>query len=227
MQKQDRGRLRWRRALPLFLPAGLGILLMAAFLFIGWMPLNLAITGQDLKLSSNGRGGVATKGFSAYVNGQEMKFGGPTVPVVYARIPEAKLNGVCISLTLTFPIIDTWTVQLHSTKEIVIKDLTAAAANVHLEDAKLYSETNDGELPKKDLSNVVGGVQLNKNASELDGTDLGPVGIMGVESNGQVQFSELIANAKGATLSGSAALVPGLGIPKIGHGRGTEHYECY
>ena len=225
MQKQDRGRLRWRRAVPLFLPAGLGMLLMAAFLFIGWMPLNLAIKGQDVKLTSNGRSGSAPGGLLAYADLTQMKNGGDKVPTLIAQIPEAKLNGLCMSMNLTFPVIGSWTVQLHSTKEVVIHNLRAAAADAHLVNAVLAAETDDGKPVNKDSSNLVSGVELNKDAATIDGVD-GGVGIMGVEGHGPLTFSELQANAKSAGLYGRATLT-GLGIPKFGHGKGVEHHECY
>ena len=43
---------------------------------------------------------------------------------------------------------------------------------------------------------------------------------------GVVHMGELRASAKGATISGTAQL-NGLGMPKLGHGDGTEHGECY
>lgn len=226
MQKQDRGRLRWRRALPLFLPAGLGMLLMAAFLFVGWMPLNLAITGQDIKISSNGRTGVAAKGLQTYLGETQMKNDGPEIGTLMAHIPDVKAQGICISMTLTFPIIDTWTIQLHSTKEVALKDVRAAAASAHLVNAKLYAATDDGKKPARDTSNVTAPVVININGADLDRIDGATPGVIGADLPGAIEFDDLQADAKGATLSGTAKLT-GLGIPKFGHGRGVEHHECY
>ncbi len=226
MQKQDRGRVRWGRALPIFLPAGLAMLVMQALLLFGMMPLNLAIVGQDVKLSSNGRPAVAPQGLSTYLGETKMKNDGPTVPTLMAHLPEIRLQGLCMSMNLTFPVIGSWTIQLHSTKEVVLKDIRAAAGDAHLINARLYAETDDGEKPNKSNSNVVSPIELNKNAADVGGIDGGMPGIMGIEGKGLVEVDELRADNKTAMISGTAKL-NGQGIPKIGHGKGVENHECY
>ncbi|MCE5287737.1 MAG: DUF6230 family protein [Nocardiaceae bacterium] len=226
MQKEDRGRLRWRRALPLFLSAGLGMLLLNAFLLAGVLPQNLSITGQQVKLTSNGRPAVAPEGLSTYIGVTQTKNNGPKIPTLMAHVPEIKLSGLCMSLNLTFPVIGSWTIQLHSTKEVVIKDINVAASDAHLINARLNAETNDGKAPAKDASNVVSPVELNKNASDVEGLEGGAAGLMGVEGRGAIYADELRATNESNTISGTANLT-GLGIPKIGHGKGVKNYECY
>ena len=188
--------------------------------------MNLAIQGQDIKLTSNGRPGVAPQGLQTYLGDTQMKNDGPHVATLMAHIPKVEAKGICISMNLTFPVIGSWTVQLHSTKDLEITDVRANAASAHLVNARLYAATDDGEKPATDMSNVTAGGVINMNGADLDAIEGGSPGIIGANLPGAIEFDELQADAKTAILSGRAKLT-GLGIPKFGHGKGVEHHECY
>jgi hypothetical protein len=225
MQKADRGHTRWRQSLMLFIPALLGVGALTVMTIQGVLPLNLALSGQDFKLASNGAA-VATQGLSAYPSTIEMK-DGSHAPILMAAIPEAELaDGICISLVLTFPLIGTNTLQINTDGEATVKDLQAAAELMAIKGVALNAATSDGNAPAKDGSNVKDPVAINKDASELDGISGGTPGSIGIDAPGVVRMAQLQATAKGATISGTAKL-NGIGIPKIGRGRGTEHGECY
>ncbi|MBJ8348446.1 DUF6230 family protein [Antrihabitans sp. YC2-6] len=226
MQKADRGRTRWRQALMLFIPAILGVLALTVMTIQGVLPLHLAISGQQFKLTSNGAAAIAPQGLSAYPSSIKMK-DGSQAPVLMAGLPEAELTeGMCISLVLTLPIVGTNTLQISSSGNTTVKDMEAAADKMYIRGASLSASTNNGEAPATDAANVDAPVLINKDASELNDLSGGPSGALGLEVPGLVKMGELRASASGATISGTAQL-NGIGIPKIGHGSGTENGECY
>jgi hypothetical protein len=222
MQKKDRGKTRWRRCFILLLPALLGVGILTIMTIQGVLPLHLAVTGQDFKLSSNGGPAVASKGLTAYPSTIEMK-DGEIKPVLVAGLPEATLeDGMCLSLVLTFPFIGTNTLQIHTSGETVVEDMKASAAEMYIKGASLKSLTKDGEDANADGSNVESPGAINMDASEIGGH----AGNLGLSIPGVVKMGGLQATAKGALIAGTAKL-NGIGIPKIAHGRGVENNECY
>lgn len=223
MQAVTRGGAKWRRSAMLFIPAMLGVGILAVATLQGFLPLNLAVIGQDLKLSTQGDL-IAPQGLSVYPSDIRMK-DGSQAPIVLAGIPEASIpDGLCLSLVLTFPLIGSNTIRI-STGETHVNDMTVSAASLAAGTATLYSKTTDGEIPAGDGSNVESPVILNKDASELAGLSGGQPGTFGLESGGSGTVTRLNAAAKGAVIAGTAKL--NLRSIKIGHGSGTENGECY
>ncbi len=207
----------------LFIPAMFGVGVLALASLQGVLPLNLAVTGQDLKLSTQGDL-VAAQGLSVYPSDIGMK-DGSRAPIILAGIPEASLpDGLCLSLVLTFPLIGANTIRL-STGDTHVNDMTVAASALSAGTATLYSKTTNGELPARDGSNLESPIILNKDASELPGLSGGRPGAFGLESGGRGTVTGLQASAKGAVIAGTAKL--NLQSIKYGHGSGTEHGECY
>ena len=226
MQAVTRGGTQWRRTGLLLIPALFVMGVLTIMTLQGGLPVRLAISGQDFKLSSNGAPVSAPQGAGIYPSTIEMK-DGTNVAVLRAGLPEAILSkGLCLSLVLTFPIIGTNTLQVNTSRETTIEDMKAAALSLDSKDAALGAATSDGKEPNPDGSNVKAGVQINKDASELSGLAGGAPGAMGVDAPGMIRLNDLKASAAGATISGTAKL-GGLGIPKLGHGRGTDNGECY
>ena len=222
MQKKDRGKTRWRRCFILLLPALLGVGILTIMTIQGVMPLRLAVNGQDFKLSSNGGPAIAQSGLTAYPSTIEMK-DGSIKPVLVAGLPEATLkDGMCLSLVLTFPVIGTNTLQIHTSGETVVEDMKASAAEMFIKNVSLKSHTTDGKDADATGSNVDSPGAINIDASEVGGR----AGTLGLNIPGVVTMGSLQATAKGALIAGTAKL-NGIGIPKLGHGRGVEHNECY
>lgn len=220
-----RGAIRIRRSLLLLIPTGLAALILAIGTLMGYVPLNLAFSGQNVKLTSNGKPAYAPKGLSGYPNTLRMKNGGPIVGSKWLTIPEADLpEGVCISLVVKLPIVGEWTVQIATHGDTVVKDMTLKASDVHVGEATLRASTTDGKAPKKDQSNVEANVVIGVSADEIGGGS-DHAGGFGLTAPGAATLNKLQVSAQGGTVAGTAKLSrPGV---SIGHGHGTEHSECY
>ncbi|TSD99752.1 hypothetical protein FOS14_10860 [Skermania sp. ID1734] len=219
-----RGGTRWRRTGLLLLPALLLVLLMTVLLLQGVIPIHLAISGQRFKLSSNGP--AKLHGVAAYPSTMKMK-DGSHVPIVLAAVPQADLpDGMCLSLVLTFPIIGTNTIQFRTNNRTEANDLSASIDHLQLTDALLNAKTVDKKVPE-DIRNSVGqGLVVNKDASSLVGLPSGQPGGFGLQGAGMATTQRLKVNADGAIIAGTVTL-NGIAIPKVGHGSGVEHHECF
>ena len=190
-----RGGTRFRRSALLFLPAMLGVLLLTLGTLFGVIPLNLYLSGQDFKLSSNGGPLVAT-GLKLNADNVQMKFDGKTFRVSDASIQHADLKkGLCISLTLKLPVVGTWTLTIKT----------------------------DGDTEANDLT--LGAVDLSAGMSTLRGTNANPVNLGVIKtSDGQfgvtapsATLQKVVATGKSAKILGTVDL-RGIGIPRLHRG---------
>jgi hypothetical protein len=210
MDDVTRGGTSWRRTGILLLPALLGVLVLAAMAIRGHMALNLAITGQEFKIKAENA--EAPQGLSAYPSGVRMKNGDHHDPVLLAALPEAKIpDGLCVSLSLTFPIIGTNTLRLYTTGATRVTDMTASASALDV-----------GNVSIKDLTAPM---SINKDASELTGVEGGQPGSLGLEAPGSAHIGTVQGTAKGAVIAGTLT-ISGIKIPQVGHGDGPDQ-ECY
>jgi hypothetical protein len=219
-----RGGTRWRRSGILFIPAIVALAVLAIAVLQGVLALNLVVSGQDFKITSNGARVDTPRGLTMYPSTIRMKNGGQTRGIVIAGLPEADLTkGMCISLVLTFPVAGTYTVQLHTSGRTVAKDMTIDASGLDAGVTDLVPRTTDGRAGNG--ANVVLPVSIGKNAADLDGVKNGPQGRFAIEAPGNGSLTGLRADAEGAIIAGTAKL-SGLSV-HIHHGRGTSNGECY
>lgn len=210
----SRGGTRWRRSVVLFVLAMLVVGLLTLGTLGGVIPLRLSVTGQDVKITSNGAPIQTPGGLAMYPTQVRMKDGTQQVTVL-AGLPEARLpKGMCVSVMLTFPVLGSNTFRLKSTRETTIEQMTLSADALRATDAKLVPSTETGKP-----------VAIGRDASDLGGIPKGPAGTFGIDAPGAGQMSDLRATAQGAVISGTAALA-GLGV-KVAHGRGPENGECF
>lgn len=213
-----RGGTRLRRSGLLFLPAMGGVLVLTLALIFGLIPLNLAVSGQDFKITSNGQRLTTPQGMTLYPARITMKDGKP-VGVVVAGIPTATLaKGLCISLVLTFPVIGTWTIGIRTHHQTTAHDLVLDSSGLNADTTSLVPTTTDGRPPRADGKNVVTPVALGPSVN-------GGAGRFGVNSGGENSISNLRASAQGAIIAGTVNLkIPSISIH---HGRGVKNGECY
>ncbi|MGQ0467026.1 MAG: DUF6230 family protein [Sporichthyaceae bacterium] len=203
-----RGGTRWRRTAVVAVPAlGVAVGLIVATLH-GPIPLNLVVSGQDMKLSSNGGPVQVPQGLRLYPSTVEMKNGGETRGVMIAGLPEAVLTkGLCISLVLSFPATGTWTVRLHTSGKTTARQMTLDAAGIQVGEARL--------TPGKKEPILIG----------PGAEDLVAAGVFGVSAAGPGTLDGLRADAQGAVISGSVNL-RGL-TATVNRGRGIANGECW
>jgi hypothetical protein len=193
-----RGGTRFRRAGLLFIPAMVGVLALVLGTLFGVLPLNLYLTGQDFKLSSNGEG-LTADGLTAYPTQVRMKFDGKTYGVANAVIKRADLpKGLCISLTLKVPVLGRWTVQIHTSGDTVAHDLTLGAVNLNALTATLRGSSTNGKPLAANGSNV--------NPLQLGPSVAGGAGLFGVSSPGANQLVKVEASGKSAVIAGKVNL---------------------
>lgn len=191
-----RGGTRFRRAGLLFLPAMLGVLLLTLATLFGILPLNLYLTGQDFRLTSNGKVLIA-QGLTLHGGQVQMKFDGKEYQVSLATIDKAELpDGLCISLTLKFPVIGEWTVRIQTDGDTVAKNLTLGSVSLGASTATL-----EGTI---------------KNPVSLGPSVRGGDGLFGV-SSGKAKLTDVKAAGKSAAIKGTVNL-RGIAIPRIHHG---------
>lgn len=197
----------------------LGPSLVAAVVLIvatlrGPIPLKLAISGQDIKLSSNGGPVELPRGLTLYPSTIQMKYGGDIRGVMIAGLPEAVLTkGLCISLVLSFPGFGTYTVRLHTSGRTTAHQMTLNAAGINVGLATLTAGT-DGKP-----------VELGRQALDSFGPDSDAYGRFGITAPGAGSLRALQANAQGAIIAGTVAL-HGLKV-KVDRGSGVRSGECY
>jgi hypothetical protein len=181
----------------------------------GPIPLKLAISGQDIKLSSNGGPVELPRGLTLYPSTIQMKYGGDTRGVMIAGLPEAVLTkGLCISLVLDFPGFGTYTVRLHTSGRTTAHQMTLNAAGINAALATL-SAGNNGKDP----------VELGHRALDSFGPTSDAHGRFGIDAPGAGSLRALQANAQGAIIAGTVDL-NGLKV-KVNHGSGVRNGECY
>ena len=213
-----RGGTRYRRSALLFIPAMVAVGALTLGLIFGVIPLNLAVYGQDFKITSNGQPLITPKGMTLYPAQVTMK-DGKLVGVVVGGLPTVELpKGMCLSLALRFPVIGTWTIRIKTTGRTTVHDMVLDASGLNAGSTSLVPATTDGKAPRKDASNVKTPVLLGPSVS-------GGAGRFGVNSGGANSINALQASANGAIIAGTAHL----GIPHISihHGRGVQNGECY
>ena len=227
MTSEARGGTQWRPFMLLLLPCLLVVLILVAMTILGAMPLNLAVSGQRFKVASReGSEVFVPEGATAFTAMAELK-DGTQEPVLQAGIPEAQLSdGVCLSLLLTFPKVGVYNVQLQTKGATRATKLQAFINEVQATNAEVNAKTGDGKRPAPDGSNVTGSVLINKDASDVEGLSGGHVGTLGIEAPGKVRIGSIKASGQGAVVSGTLR-ISGLAIPRISHGRGIAHGECY
>lgn len=208
--RTTKGGTRWRRAGLLFLPAMLGVFILAGMTLFGVLPINLSVNGQQLKLTSNNGQATAPQGVDAYADVQQMKNNGPVDPALRATIPELRVpDGICLSLVLTFPFVGTNTIHIETTGETVAKDVTASAASFQAGQTELATDRDHAVLVAADA-----------------GMYGGRPGLFGLGVPTNVAITNLQATATGARIAGTLN-IGGLRIPKLGRGDGVENGECY
>jgi hypothetical protein len=211
-----RGGTRWRRSASVLVPAlvAAGVLVVATVQ--GPIPLNLVVSGQDLKLTSNGAVVKLPDGLTLYPSTIRMKNGGETRGVVIAGLPEAVLTkGLCISLVVTLPVVGTYTIRLHTSGETTAKQMTLDAASLQTDSTTLSPSYADGQLQLP--------IAIGKDARELAAD--APAGRFGIAAPGAGELSGLRASAQGAIISGTVKL-QGL-TARMHVGDGVENGECY
>ena len=211
-----RGGTRWRRSAIVLVPAlvAAGVLVVATVR--GPIPLNLVVSGQDLKLTSNGAVVKLPDGLTLYPSTIRMKNGGETRGVVIAGLPEAVLTkGLCISLVVTLPVVGTYTIRLHTSGETTAKQMTLDAASLQTDSTTLSPSYADGHLLLP--------IAIGKDARELAAD--APAGRFGIAAPGVGELSGLRASAQGAIISGTVKL-QGL-TARMHVGDGVENGECY
>ncbi|MGI8679654.1 MAG: DUF6230 family protein [Jatrophihabitans sp.] len=219
-QAAAHGGTRWRRTGVLFIPAIVVLLAMAIATFLGVLPLNIAVSGQDFKITSNGAPIRVPKGLTLYQSTVQMKNGGDTRGVVIAGLPEAILDkGMCLSVVLTFPVVGTYTIQLHTSGKTTVKDMTLDGSSLTSGTANLVPRTSDGKPGNG--KNLLAPVVLGEDASDIGG----PPGRFAVNAPGSGSLDNLRASAQGAIIAGTADLA-GLRV-YVHHGRGPSNGECF
>jgi hypothetical protein len=209
-----RGGIRWRRAAAVLVPSLVLAAALVAATVRGPLPLNLVVSGQNLKLTSNGGNVELPHGLTLYPSTIKMKNGGDTRGVIIAGLPEAVLTkGLCISLVLTFPMAGTWTVRLHTTGRTTARDMTLDAAGINVGLAEL---SPGGSTAPIDIGGP-GGKAFGLGDSSSD--------TFAVAAPGAGSLSALQADAQGAVIAGSVHLA-GLHV-QLNHGSGIPNGECY
>jgi hypothetical protein len=177
----------------------------------GPLPLNLVVSGQDLKLTSNGGTVELPQGLTLYPSTIRMKNGGANRGVMIAGLPEAVLTkGLCISLVLTFPMAGTYTVRLHTDGRTTARDMTLDAAGINVD----LAELNPGGSGSNKIPINIGGPSAD---SSSDG--------FGIAAPGAGSLGALRADAQGALIAGSVHLA-GLKV-QLSRGSGITNGECY
>jgi hypothetical protein len=213
-----RGGTRWRRTAVVGVPAlvAMGVLVVATVR--GPIPLNLVVSGQDLKLTSNGGVVELPDGLTLYPSTIRMKNGGETRGVVIAGLPEAVLTkGLCISLVVKFPVVGTYTIRLHTSGETTAKEMKLDASGLQTGSTTLSASYADGQLRLP--------IAIGKDARQMAGAEEAPTGRFGIEAPGQGGLKALQASAPGAIISGTVKL-EGVSA-KLRPGSGVESGECY
>lgn len=210
-----RGGTRWRRTLAVLAPS----LVVAVVLIVGTLrgpiPINLTISGQDIKLSSNGGAVELPRGLTLYPSTVQMKNDGETRGVMIAGLPEAVLTkGLCISLVLTFPAVGSYTIRLHTSGRTTAHQMTLDAAGINAGLATLAAG-DGGKDP----------VALGHSALDFLGETSDAHGRFGVSAPGAGSLRALQANAQGAIIAGTVDL-NGLKV-KVNKGSGVANGECY
>lgn len=216
-----RGGTRWRRTALVLVPALIGVAVLVVATLRGPIPLNLVVSGQDMKLTSNGGLVELPQGLTLYPSTIEMKNGGETRGVVIAGLPEAVLTkGLCLSLVITLPGLGANTIRLHTSGETTAREMTLDAAGIRTSGATLMPTLTDG-----DAGELLLPITLGKDARDLAGTPDVPAGRFGVEAPGAGSLTGLQASAQGAVISGSVKL-DGLSV-RLDRGSGIDAGECY
>lgn len=211
-----RGGTRWRRTAVLLVPGLVAAAVLVVTTVRGGIPINLVVSGQDLKLTSNGALVELPRGITLYPSTVQMKNGGETRGIVIAGLPEAVLTeGLCISLVTTLPWAGTYTVRLHTSGRTTATDMTLDAAGIAVGAATLRPGGDAGEPIMLGPDAVVDADQL--------GDD--PPGRFGVQAPGNGTLRALQADAQGAVIAGTVDL-GGLSV-KTSRGSGVENGECY
>ncbi len=213
------GGTRWRRFGLAAIPAFVAIAALGGMSLLGILPLNLSIAGQPFKLAAHGSATVP-QGLDAYASSAPAEPGGPAVPALHARIPEAEIaDGVCLSFTLRFPIVGAYTLRVDTTGRTVVKDLRAAATSLQLGNASVDAATSDGRPPAPDGSNVAEPALIGRDAAAYGGTS----GMLGVSAPGKTVVGDLQASAVGARLDGTLR-INGMRLPKLSS---NPYTPCY
>jgi hypothetical protein len=183
----------------------------------GSVPLNLVVSGQDMKLSSNGGPVQVPQGLTLYPSSIRMKNNGEERGVMIAGLPEAVLTkGLCISLVLSFPIGGTYTVRLHTSGRTTARQMTLDARGIEVGEAKLRPGRDGTQhLP----------ITIGAGGGDLLGLDPDAAQRFGVTAAGAGTLAGLRADAQGAVISGSVKL-KGLRAT-VNRGRGIANGECW
>jgi hypothetical protein len=217
-EQASRGGTRFRRSLLLLVPALICTLLLAVAALQGILPLNLAVAGQSFELTSNGAPVQVPQGITMYPSTIKMK-DGSSQGVMVAKLPEAKLpKGLCISLSLTFPVLGTWTVRLHTSGSTTAKDMTLDNAGLNAGSATLAPVFGSG-------GQVTQPVTIGQNAADLPGGNSSLNGRFGIDSPGSGSIDALQSSAEGAIIAGTAQL-NGLSVA-LHHGSGPGKGACF
>lgn len=224
-----RGGTSWRRTAVLLVPAliAAGVLVVATV--HGPLPLNLVVSGQDLKLTSNGGVVKLPRGMTLYPSTIRMKNGGETRGVMIAGLPEAVLTkGLCISLVVSFPAVGAYTVALHTSGETTAKQMTLDASGLEAGVTDLVPRTTDGKAGNGKTgaeSNLLIPVTIGEDASALSGGAGNTAGLFGIDAPGNGSLTALRASAQGAIIAGTVKLA-GLSV-RVHRGSGVSSGECY
>lgn len=211
-----RGGTRWRRSAVVLVPSLAIALGLTVATLRGSVPLNLVVSGQDMKLSSNGGPVQVPQGLTLYPSSIRMKNDGETRGVMIAGLPEAVLTkGLCISLVLSFPG-GSWTVRLHTSGRTTARQMTLDARGIEVGEARL----KPGREGNKDLP-----ITLGTGGGDLLGIGQEAAQRFGVTAAGAGTLAGLRADAQGAIISGSVNL-KGLSV-KVNRGRGVGNGECW
>jgi len=213
-----RGGTRWRRTALILAPALVAMIVLVVATVRGPIPLNLVVSGQDLKLTSNGGVVELPDGLTLYPSTIQMKNGGETRGVVIAGLPEAVLTkGLCISLVVKFPVVGTYTIRLHTSGETTAKEMKLDASGLQTGSTTLSASYADGQLLLP--------IAIGKDARDMAGAEDAPQGRFGIEAPGKGELKALQASAQGAIISGTVKL-DGV-TAKLHPGDGVENGECY
>jgi hypothetical protein len=210
-----RGGTRWRRTGAVLGPSLVAAVALIVATLRGPIPINLTISGQDIKLSSNGGAVELPQGLTLYPSTVQMKYGGETRGVMIAGLPEAVLTkGLCISLVLSFPGFGTYTVRLHTSGRTTAHQMTLDAAGLNAGLATLAAGAG-GKDP----------IELGPPARGAFGPTSDAHGRFGIAAPGAGSLRALQANAQGAIIAGTVDL-NGLKV-KVNKGSGVRNGECY
>jgi hypothetical protein len=210
-----RGGTRWRRTAAVFGPSLVAAVALIVATLRGPIPINLTISGQDIKLSSNGGPVELPRGLTLYPSTVQMKNGGETRGVMIAGLPEAVLTkGLCISLVLSFPALGSYTIRLHTSGRTTAHQMTLDAAGINVGLATLAAGA-DGKDP----------IALGHSALDSLGETSDAHGRFGISAPGAGSLQALQANAQGAIIAGTVDL-NGLKV-KVNKGSGVANGECY